>query len=108
MLGRAGLCFDPILRWHELPLAEAIAGDLPEVRFVLDHLGNPPLGAPELLLWERSIRSRTTHPNTSAKLPGIAGAPRRHRSPRSPAGRRVLTGDTGRSDHRAVAAVIGR
>ena len=71
---RAGLCFDLILRWHQLPLAEAIAGDLPDVRFVLDHLGNPPLGAPELLLWERSIRSLATHPNTSAKLSGIAGA----------------------------------
>ena len=73
-LGRAGLCFDLVLRWHQLPLAETIAGELPEVRFVLDHLGNPPLGAPELVLWERSFRSLATHPNTSAKLSGIAAA----------------------------------
>jgi L-fuconolactonase len=71
-LGRAGLCFDLVLRWHQLPLAEAIAGDLPDVRFVLDHLGNPPLGEPDLLLWERSLRALATLPNTSAKLSGIA------------------------------------
>jgi L-fucono-1,5-lactonase len=73
-LGRAGLCFDLVLRWQQLPLAEAIAGDLADVRFVLDHLGNPPLGAPELLLWERSLRALATHPNASAKLSGIAAA----------------------------------
>ena len=73
-LGRAGLCFDLVLRWHQLPLAEAIAGELQDVRFVLDHLGNPPLGAPELVLWERSFRALAAHPNTSAKLSGIAGA----------------------------------
>jgi L-fuconolactonase len=73
-LGRAGLCFDLVLRWHQIPLAETLAGDLPEVRFVLDHLGNPPLGAPELSLWERSLRTLAAHPNTSAKVSGIAGA----------------------------------
>ena len=73
-LGRAGLCFDLVLRWHQLPLAEAIASDLPDVRFVLDHLGNPPLGTPELLLWERSLRALATRPNTSAKVSGIAAA----------------------------------
>ena len=73
-LGRAGLCFDLVLRWHQLPLAESIACDLPDVRFVLDHLGNPPLGAPEQVLWERSFRSLATHANTSVKLSGIAGA----------------------------------
>jgi L-fucono-1,5-lactonase len=73
-LGRAGLSFDLVLRWSQLPLAEAIAGELPDVRFVLDHLGNPPLGAPELVLWERSFRALAAHPNTSAKLSGVAGA----------------------------------
>jgi L-fuconolactonase len=71
-LGRAGLSFDLVLRWRQLPLAEALAAELPGVRFVLDHLGNPPLGAPELVLWERSFRSLAMHPNTSAKLSGIA------------------------------------
>ena len=63
-----------MLRWHQIPLAETVVADLPEVRFVLDHLGNPPLGAPELSLWERSLRSLAAHPNTSAKVSGIAGA----------------------------------
>ncbi len=73
-LGRAGLCFDLVLRWHQLPLAESIACDLPDVRFVLDHLGNPPLGTPQQALWERSFRSLATHTNTSVKLSGIARA----------------------------------
>ena len=51
-----------------------MAGELQDVRFVLDHLGNPPLGAPELVLWERSFRALAAHPNTSAKLSGVAAA----------------------------------
>src|SRR4051794_6915675 len=73
-LGRAGLCFDLVMRWHQLPLADVIAGELPGVRFVLDHLGNPPFDATEFVLWERSFRALAARPNTSAKLSGVAGA----------------------------------
>ena len=55
-------------------MAVDIAGALPDVHFVLDHLGNPPLATPEMTLWERSLRSLAALPNTSAKVSGIAGA----------------------------------
>jgi L-fuconolactonase len=73
-LGRAGLCFDLVVRWYQLPIAETVVRDLPDVRFVIDHLGSPPIGTPELSQWEHSIRALASHPNVSAKLSGVAGA----------------------------------
>jgi len=72
-LGRAELCFDLVVRWHQLAVAEAVVGELPDVQFVLDHLGNPPIGTTDLFVWERSLRALASHPNVSAKLSGVAG-----------------------------------
>jgi L-fuconolactonase len=73
-LGRAGLNFDLVVRWHQLPLAEAVVRDLEDVSFVLDHLGDPPVGTADLSLWKRALRPLASYPNVSAKLSGIAGA----------------------------------
>jgi L-fuconolactonase len=72
-LGHVGLCFDLVLRWHQLCLAETVVTGLPHVQFVLDHLGGPPTGEAELDVWERSLRALAAHSNVSAKLSGIAG-----------------------------------
>jgi L-fuconolactonase len=74
VLGRAGISVDLVLRWHQLELALAIASKLPDVQFVVDHLGNPPVGAPDIAMWERSLRRLAVCPNVSAKISGIAGA----------------------------------
>ncbi|MBF9132499.1 amidohydrolase family protein [Plantactinospora sp. S1510] len=70
-VGAAGLVFDLLVRQHQLPMATRLAHDLPQVRFVLDHLGKPALGRPELADWARDLRALATTPNTTAKLSGL-------------------------------------
>ncbi|MEE6262768.1 amidohydrolase family protein [Plantactinospora sonchi] len=76
-VGAAGLVFDLLVRQHQLPMATRLARDLPTVRFVLDHLGKPALGSPELADWTRNLRTLATSPNTTAKLSGLVTEVRR-------------------------------
>jgi len=71
-LARAGLAFDLVVRWWQLPLAHALAGRRSEVSFVLDHLGGPPMGTLDLDTWARSLRDLGRRPNVSVKLSGVA------------------------------------
>ncbi|MBQ1016655.1 amidohydrolase family protein [Micromonospora sp. D93] len=70
-VGAAGLVFDLLVRQHQLPMAARLTRDLPEVSFVLDHLGKPALGNSELAEWSRDLRSLAASPNTTAKLSGL-------------------------------------
>ncbi|MBQ1012624.1 amidohydrolase family protein [Micromonospora sp. M51] len=70
-VGAAGLVFDLLVRQHQLPMAARLTRDLPEVSFVLDHLGKPALGRPEMAQWSRDLRSLAASPNTTAKLSGL-------------------------------------
>ncbi|MEU1399691.1 amidohydrolase family protein [Micromonospora zamorensis] len=70
-VGAAGLVFDLLVRQHQLPMAARLAHDLPEVQFVLDHLGKPALGRPEMTEWTRGLRALAASPNTTAKLSGL-------------------------------------
>lgn len=70
-VGAAGLVFDLLVRQHQLPMAVRLTRDLPEVSFVLDHLGKPALGRPEMAQWSRDLRSLAASPNTTAKLSGL-------------------------------------
>ncbi|MFI7550927.1 amidohydrolase family protein [Micromonospora sediminimaris] len=70
-VGVAGLVFDLLVRQHQLPMAARLAHDLPEVRFVLDHLGKPALGTPEFDNWKRDLRTLAKAANTTAKVSGL-------------------------------------
>ncbi|MFC8851379.1 MULTISPECIES: amidohydrolase family protein [unclassified Micromonospora] len=70
-VGAAGLAFDLLVRHHQLPAATRLAHDLPDVRFVLDHLGKPALGRPGLADWARDLRALAASGNTTAKLSGL-------------------------------------
>lgn len=67
----AGLAYDLVVRAEQLPAATAAAGAVPELSFVLDHLGKPPVaaGAPEP--WSADLRALAARPNTAAKLSGL-------------------------------------
>ncbi|MEU8424862.1 amidohydrolase family protein [Micromonospora sp. NPDC048835] len=81
-VGAAGLVFDLLVRQHQLPMAVRLTRDLPEVRFVLDHLGKPALGTAEMAQWSRDLRSLAGSPNTTAKLSGlVTEVPRPHWTP---------------------------
>ncbi|MEU9734565.1 amidohydrolase family protein [Streptomyces sp. NPDC048002] len=67
----AGLVYDLVVLPHQLPACAEAAARLPELTFVLDHLGKPPVarGAPEP--WAAGLRALAALPNTVAKLSGL-------------------------------------
>jgi L-fuconolactonase len=71
-VGAAGLAFDLVIRRHQLPAAARLARDLPDVAFVLDHLGKPALPTAKHGGWARDLRTFAQLPNTTAKLSGLA------------------------------------
>lgn len=70
-VGAAGLAYDLLVRDHQLPAATRLVRDLPEVSFVLDHLGKPALGAGGLGDWPAHLRALAAEPNVTAKLSGL-------------------------------------
>ncbi|MCA2215502.1 amidohydrolase family protein [Jidongwangia harbinensis] len=67
----AGLAFDLVIRHHQLPAATDLAAGLPQARFVLDHLGKPPLAGQDLRGWAGHLRALAALPNVSAKVSGL-------------------------------------
>lgn len=70
-LAGTGLVFDLVLRDYQLPLATSVVRAHPELGFVLDHLGNPPL-EDGLTVWRRNLAALAHEPNVFAKLSGVA------------------------------------
>ncbi|WP_194899193.1 amidohydrolase family protein [Catenulispora pinisilvae] len=70
-LAPTGLAFDLIVRADQLPACVAAARAVPELSFVLDHLGKPPIAAGELEPWASDIRTLAESPNVSCKLSGM-------------------------------------
>ena len=69
----AGLAFDVVGEPRHLA-AEAARG-VPDLRFVLDHLGNPDVTGEVSPSWAASFRALAALPNVTGKLSGIFGAP---------------------------------
>jgi L-fuconolactonase len=74
-LGAAGLVFDLVLRPSQLPAAVRAAASLPDVTFVLDHLGNADVGSAVDSAWAASFADLAALPNTVCKLSGILAVP---------------------------------
>jgi L-fuconolactonase len=72
-VGSAGLVFDLVVRADQLPSAARAARAVPELRFVLDHLGKPRIheGEEGLRLWQGSFSSLADCPNVTCKLSGM-------------------------------------
>ncbi len=70
----AGLVFDLVLPPELLPAAVRAAADVPDLTFVLDHLGNVDVTAEGSdAAWARSFRALAALPNVVCKLSGILG-----------------------------------
>ncbi|MFI6938138.1 amidohydrolase family protein [Streptomyces sp. NPDC050418] len=67
----AGLAYDLVVLPHQLPACVAAAAAVPELTFVLDHLGKPPIRAGEPEAWTVQVRALAELPNTAAKLSGL-------------------------------------
>lgn len=70
-VSRAGLAFDLLVRTRELPAALATAALHPELRFVVDHLGKPPIRAGGDPRWEEGMHALAALPNVFCKLSGL-------------------------------------
>jgi L-fuconolactonase len=70
----AGLVYDLLVRHHQLPAAIQAAARLPELTFVLDHLGKPRIDSRErddFDAWAKDISRLAALPNTVCKLSGM-------------------------------------
>ena len=70
-VGAAGLAFDLLVRTAELPAGREAAQRHPEVRFVVDHIGKPPLRDGETDAWSEELEAIAGLPNVTCKLSGI-------------------------------------
>ena len=70
-LGRAGLCFDLVVRDWQLPQAAELAARHEGLRFVLDHLGGPSAPGGDRESWEAGFRRLARFPNVAAKVSGL-------------------------------------
>jgi L-fuconolactonase len=67
----AGLAYDLVITSGQLGAAAAAAAAVPQLRFVLDHLGKPPVASGRTEPWAPDLRALAARPNTSAKLSGL-------------------------------------
>ncbi|MDZ8200339.1 amidohydrolase family protein [Microbacterium sp. SSW1-59] len=71
LLPERGLVFDVCVRWEQLEVVADVVRAHPDVHFVIDHLGKPPVARPELLAsWRRSLAA-CARENVSVKLSGL-------------------------------------
>jgi L-fuconolactonase len=67
----AGLCYDLVVRPHQLRAACRAADAVPDLVFVLDHGGKPDIAGGALEPWATAIRDLAARPNTVCKLSGL-------------------------------------
>jgi L-fuconolactonase len=70
-LAEFSFSFDLCLQRDQLPEAIALVRACPQVRFVLDHLGNPPIAAHGREPWAEDLAALAALPNVWCKLSGI-------------------------------------
>lgn len=70
-VARAGLVYDLVITAGQLGASARAAAAVPDLVFVLDHLGKPPIAAGRTEPWARDLRGLAALPNMSAKLSGL-------------------------------------
>jgi L-fuconolactonase len=65
------LAYDILIYTKHLPIAAAFVKQFPRQRFVLDHLGKPPIKSGKMNLWADGIRRLAESPNVFCKLSGL-------------------------------------
>ena len=79
LVEEAGLLLElPVVYPNHFGDIAELALSFPRLVLVVDHLGKPPLGTPEMVGWETALRACAEHPNVVAKVSGLNTAtPRR-------------------------------
>lgn len=63
--------FDVCVRAHQLPQVTELVRQCPEVGFVLDHLGKPPIREGRLDPWRAHLQALAECPNVACKVSGV-------------------------------------
>jgi L-fuconolactonase len=71
LLADHGLPFDLCVRHHQLRAASALVAACPDVTFVLDHLGKPPVAVGEMASWRDDLARLSTSGQVFCKLSGL-------------------------------------
>jgi L-fuconolactonase len=72
LLAERGLPYDVPDAWpRHLAATAELAGALPGLTVVLDHLGKPPHGRPDFSAWREAFAAVAARPNTVAKVSGL-------------------------------------
>ncbi|MFF1604748.1 amidohydrolase family protein [Streptomyces mirabilis] len=66
-----GLCYDVLVRSHQLDQATRLAERFPDLPQVLDHAGKPSIADGELADWESQLRLLAAHPQVVCKVSGL-------------------------------------
>jgi L-fuconolactonase len=74
----AGLVFDLLVRPRELPAAIETVELQPQLTFVLDHLGKPPIAFDMFEPWASLVTRLAAHSNVSCKLSGLVTEAKPH------------------------------
>ncbi len=70
-VGAAGLVCELLIRPRQATAARALVGRLPDVSFVIDHAGKPPIASGTLEPWRAAIRGLAGLQNTACKVSGL-------------------------------------
>ena len=70
-LAAPGLVFDLCIRPWQLRVARDLAAACPDVQFVLDHCGNPPIASGDISTWKADLAALAELPNVAGKISGI-------------------------------------
>jgi L-fuconolactonase len=68
VVAAAGLAYDVVVSPGQLPFVAETAAALPDVRFVLDHAGKPPIASGDLRAWRADVARLGALPNMAVKL----------------------------------------
>jgi predicted TIM-barrel fold metal-dependent hydrolase len=70
-LAAHGLTFDICVKPTQLGVARELAAACPNVQFVLDHCGNPPIASGNISKWRTDLAALAELPNVVGKVSGI-------------------------------------
>ncbi len=71
MLADHEFTFDLCIRHEQLPAVTELVKRVPDVRFILDHFGKPPLKAGAVEPWAADLKALALQPNVSCKISGL-------------------------------------
>ncbi len=71
LLSKYGFTYDILIYPDQLRFAYQLASQLPNQKFVMDHIAKPPIKAGEIADWKRDIQAFAPLPNVSCKISGM-------------------------------------